>query len=97
LWNFILELGIVDSIAKPLRIYYDNFVVVFFSKNDKYSKGAKHLELKYFVIKEKVQKYRVSIKHISTDLMIADHLTKGLQPKTFIGHVENMGIMFTSE
>ena len=46
LWlqNFISGLGIVDSVSKPLRIYCDNFVAVFFSKNDKYSKGAKHME-----------------------------------------------------
>ena len=42
LWlrNFISSLGIVDSIAKPLRIYCDNTAAVFFSKNDRYTKGA---------------------------------------------------------
>ena len=93
--NFISGLGIVDSIAKPLKIYCDNSAAVFFSKNDKYSKGAKHMELKYFVVKEEVQKHKVSIEHISTDLMIVDPLTKGLPPKTFTGHVVNMGIMLT--
>ena len=76
LWNFILGLGVVDSIAKPLRIYCDNAAAVFFSKNDKYSNGAKHMELKYFAVKEEVQKQRVSIEHISTLLMVADPLTK---------------------
>jgi len=95
LWlrNFISRLGIVDNIARPLRIYCDNFAVVFFSKNDKYSNGAKHMDLKYLSIKEEVQKRRVLIEHIGTDLMIADPLTKGLSPKTFIGHVERMGVM----
>ena len=95
LWlrNFVSGLGLVDSIARPLRIYCDNYAVVFFSKNDKYSKGAKHMELKYLSVKEEVQKQRVFIEHISTDLMIADPLTKGLPPKTFSGHVERMGIM----
>ena len=48
LWlqNFILGLGVVDTITKPLKIYCDNSAAVFFSKNDKYSKGAKHMELK---------------------------------------------------
>ncbi|KAA0060866.1 Retrovirus-related Pol polyprotein from transposon TNT 1-94 [Cucumis melo var. makuwa] len=92
LWNFISGLGIVDSIAKSQRIYCDNFAAVFFSKNDKYSVGAKHMELKYFAVKEEVQKQRVSIEHISTKLMIADPLTKGLPPKTFNDHVQRMGI-----
>ena len=55
LQNFISGLGVVDSIAKPLKIYYDNFAAVFFSKNNKYSKGVKHMELKYIAVKEEVQ------------------------------------------
>ena len=56
LWlrNFISGLRIVDSIARPLKIYCDNSAAVFFSKNDKYSKGAKHMEIKYFAVKEEV-------------------------------------------
>uniref|UniRef100_A0A2N9GAP2 Reverse transcriptase Ty1/copia-type domain-containing protein n=1 Tax=Fagus sylvatica TaxID=28930 RepID=A0A2N9GAP2_FAGSY len=94
LWlrNFILGLGIVDFVSKPLRIYCDNSAAVFFSINDKYSKGEKHMELKYLTLKEDVQKQRVSIEHISTQLMVADPLTKGLAPKTFKEHVNRMGL-----
>ena len=37
LWmqNFILGLGVVNTITKLLKIYYDNSAVVFFSKNKK--------------------------------------------------------------
>ena len=80
--NFISGLGIVDSIARPLKMYRDNSAAIFFCKNDKYSKGAKHMKLRYFVVKEEVQKQRVSIEHISTNLMIVDPLNKGLLPKT---------------
>ena len=95
LWlrKFISGLGIVDSIAKPLKIYCDNSAAVFFSKNDKYSKGAKHMEIKYFAVKEEVQKQTITIQHISTEMMIADPLTKGLPPKIFHEHVERMGIV----
>ena len=50
LWlrNFISGLAIVDTIKKPLRIYCENSTAVLFSKNDKYSNGAKHMELKIF-------------------------------------------------
>jgi len=51
------------------------------------------MKLKYFVVKEEVQKQRVSIEHISINFTIADPLTKGLPPKTFIEHVENMSIV----
>ena len=54
LWlqNFISGLGIVNSISKPLRIYCDNFVALFFSKNDKYFNGTKHMKLKYLIVKK---------------------------------------------
>ena len=94
LWlqNFISRLGIVDSITRSLKIYCDNFAAIFFSKNGKYSKGAKHIEIKYFVVKEEVQKQRVSIEYINTNLMIVDPLSKGLLPKIFNEHVERMNI-----
>ena len=41
------------------------------------------MELKYFVVKEEVQKHSACIEHIRTDLMITNPLNKGLQPKTF--------------
>ena len=50
------------------------------------------MKLKYFAVKEEVQKQRVSIEHISTELMIADPLTKGLPPKTFNDHVNRMSL-----
>ena len=53
-WNFILGLEIINSISKPLRIYCDNSAAVFFSKNNKYSNGTKHMELKYLTVKEEV-------------------------------------------
>jgi len=39
----------------------------------------------------------MSIEHINIDLITVNPLTKGLLPKIFIGHVENISIMYTSE
>ena len=78
LWNFIFGLDIVNGIARPLRIYCDNSTIVFFSKDDKYSKGTKHMDLKYLLVREEVQKHKVSIERTGTDMMIANSLTKGL-------------------
>jgi len=50
--NFISELVVVDNIAKLMRIYYDNSATIF----NKYWKDAKHMKLKYFPVKEEVQK-----------------------------------------
>ena len=80
------------ALPSHCKIYCDKSATVFFSKNDKYSKGNKHMELKYFVVKEEVQKQWVSIEHISTNSMVADPLTKGLPPMTFNEHVKRIGI-----
>ncbi|RVX18691.1 Retrovirus-related Pol polyprotein from transposon TNT 1-94 [Vitis vinifera] len=95
LWlrNFISGLGVVDSIAKPLRIYCDNTAAVFFSKNGKFSSGSKHMDLKYLVVKERVQKQQVSIENIRTTLMVGDPLTKGLPPKAYLENVMRMGLL----
>lgn len=50
--------------TKPLRIYGDDFAVVFFWNDEKYMNDGKHIRLKYFSIKEEVQKHRVSFEHI---------------------------------
>ena len=51
------------------------------------------MKLKYFVAKEEIQKQKVSIEYISTNLMIPDPLTKRLLPKTFIECVESIKII----
>ncbi|KAK9018555.1 hypothetical protein V6N11_001526 [Hibiscus sabdariffa] len=60
LCNFVDGLGIVGTIAKPLRIYCDNAAAVFFSKNDRYSKGVKHMDLKYLSVKKRGAKSKSS-------------------------------------
>ena len=72
------------------QTYCDNAATIFFSKNYKYSKCDKHMELKYFTIKEEIWKRRVLLKNIRTDLRIVDQLTKGLLPKTFKEHAQRM-------
>ena len=95
LWlrNFVTRFNLVDTISRPMQIYCDNTAAVFFSKNDKYSKGAKHMDLKFLTVKEEVQNRRVSIQHIGTKLMIADRLTKGYRPRLLVA----MSIVWASQ
>ena len=50
------------------------------------------MEMKYLSVKEEVRKKTVSVEHISTSANIADPLTKGLPPKTFLMHASLMGL-----
>jgi hypothetical protein len=84
---------VVDSISGPLTIYYDNKSAVFFSSNNKSSDDVKHIDIKYFVVKDRVQDQTVEIEYISTKQMLVDPLTKGLPPNIFSDHVAGMGLL----
>ena len=85
LQNFIIELCIVDGIERPLRINCDNKAIELYSKNNKSLSKSKHIDLKFLVVKERVQSFQVSIEHTSINFMIADiHLPKVYHLKCFM-------------
>ena len=91
--SFIYGLRVTDSISRSLRIFFDNLAVVFLAKNNKSGSRSKHIDIKYLAIREHVKEKQVVIEHISTELMIADSLTKGMPPMKFKDHVDKMGIV----
>ena len=88
--SFIIHLRIVDSIQRTLRLYCDNSAAIFLAKDDKCGNRSKHIYIKYLAIRESVQEQKVVIDHISTELMVASPLTKGMPIKKFKDHVTNM-------
>ena len=91
--NFIPGLKVVDSISRPLVLYCDNEPAVFYASNNKSSVAAKHIDIKYHVVKDRIQDHTIDVKHISTTRMLADPLTKGLPPSIFREHVAGMGLL----
>ena len=85
--SFIVDLRIIDSIHRPLRLYCDNLAVVFLAKNDKSGSQSKRIDIKYLAIKERVKEHKVDIEHISTELMVANPLTISMPIKNFKDHV----------
>ena len=53
--GFIPRLRVVDNISKPLRLCCDNKVTVFYANNNKSSGTVKHIEIKYFVMKDRIK------------------------------------------
>ena len=85
-------LKVVDDIHKPLKLYCDNNLAVCYAHNNKSSVAAKHIDIKFYVVKDKVWDHSISLKHISTKKMLADSLTKGLPPNVFREHLAGMGL-----
>ena len=90
--KFIPGLRVVDSIQRPLRMYCDNEPAVFYAHNNKSSGAAKHIDIKFYVVKEKIKDHSITLEHISTKKMLADPLTKGLPPSVFREHIADMGL-----
>ena len=80
-----------------MRINCDNKAVELYSKNNRSSSKSKHIDIKFLVVKERVQSLQVLIEHISTNSMIVDPLTKGLPPKVFHEHVTRMGVVHIND
>ena len=90
--KFMLGLKVVDDIHKPLKLYCDNNPAVCYAHNNKSSGAAKHIDIKYYVVKDKIWDYIISLEYIRTEKMLADPLTKGLPPSVFREHLVSMGL-----
>ena len=79
--NLLAELGYPQS---PTVVYEDNQATIFSLKNlGSDHNRTKHIDLRYFFLREKVADGLVIIKYVSTDNNVADALTKPLSPALF--------------
>ena len=92
LQNFVTKLSILGGIERPLKIYCENKSTVMYSNNNR-----RVLEVKFLVVKERVQNGQVFIEHIGTNSMIEDPLTKGLTPKVFHEHTARMSVILLDD
>jgi hypothetical protein len=90
--KFIPGLKVVNNIHKPLKLYCDNAPAVHYAHNNRSSGAAKHIDIKYYVVKDEVPNQIICLEHIRTEMMLANPLTKGLPPKVFKEHVAGMGL-----
>ncbi|RVW26298.1 Retrovirus-related Pol polyprotein from transposon TNT 1-94 [Vitis vinifera] len=70
--NFVSALGVVDSISRPLKLFCDNSAAVAFSKNTRSISRSKHIDVKFYFVKEKVAESLIDIEHMSTKNAGAD-------------------------
>ena len=71
--NLIKE--IIQDIHLPI-IYCDNQAAIKLSNNNMITRKAKHIDIKYHFIKEKLQNKQLTLKYIPTKDNVADLLTK---------------------
>ena len=88
-----MSLKVVQGIERPLMLYCDNQSAVMFANNNQSLIKSKHIDIKYLVVKERVQNGQLSIEHIGTNSMVADPLTKGVPVSIFCEHIAYMGLI----
>jgi hypothetical protein len=78
LWlrNLFVELGYKSSSSSTLHI--DNRSAICVAKNPEHHGRMKHLDLRFYWLRNEVERGTISVKHIPTEEMPADILTKAL-------------------
>ena len=90
--KFLIDLEVVPEADEPMILYCDNSGAVANSKEPRSHKRSKHIERKYHLIRDIVERGDVSVQKISTHDNIADPFTKTLSIRVFEGHLEGLGI-----
>ena len=90
LWNFVTGMRILSGIERPLKLYCDNKSAALYFKNNKSSSRSRYIDIKFLIVKKRVQSGQIFIEHIGPNSMIADPLIKGITPKVFHEHTASM-------
>ncbi|KAA0058244.1 gag/pol protein [Cucumis melo var. makuwa] len=90
--KFLRDLEVVPNMYLPITLYCDNSGAVANSKEPRSHKRGKHIERKYHLIREIVQRGDVIVTKIASEHNIADIFTKTLTAKVFKGHLGSLGL-----
>ena len=90
--KFVKQLGVFPSVRDPLTILCDNTGAIANAKELRSHSTAKHILRHFHVIREFVQKKRIKICKVHTDLNVADPLTKALSQEKHDQHQMSMGV-----
>ncbi|KAJ3013542.1 hypothetical protein NUW54_g1564 [Trametes sanguinea] len=92
LWlrNLLTEFGFDVSAASRLRI--DNLSALSVAKNPEHHGRMKHLDLRFYWLRDEVAKGRIAIEHLRTSDMPADILTKSLAKPKVLEMVKMLGL-----
>ncbi|KAA0047457.1 gag/pol protein [Cucumis melo var. makuwa] len=87
---FLHDLEVVPNMNLHITLYCDNNGAVANSKEPRSHKREKHIERKYHLIREIVQRGDVIVTKIASKHNIADQFTKTPMAKVFEGHLKSL-------
>ena len=83
---------VVPNMDNPVTLYCDNSNVVANAREPHSHKRVKHIESKYHLIREIINRGDIIVTKIPTLDNLADPFTKILLEKLFFKHIEEMGL-----
>jgi hypothetical protein len=86
------HLKIVKSALDLVTIYRDNTAAIVMAKDPKYNGKTKHIKMRYHYIRQAITEQDVILKHISTNSIVTDPLTKPIAKDAFVRHVRSLGL-----
>jgi hypothetical protein len=75
----------------------DNLSAVMLSKNPAFHKRSKHIEVRHYFVREKIEEGKFVIEHVPGTEQIADILTKPLSASRFHDMRLGLGLMSISD
>lgn len=78
--------------GQPTRILCDNEAAIRVAKNSENHKQAKHIDINYHFLRQRVHLKQIELEYVSTKEMAADFLTKPLTPEKFTKCRDQMGL-----
>lgn len=91
LTNLLDELGVHDS-KDPINLRGDNQGAIALTANPEHNRRTKHIDIRYHWIRNAVAEGLFDISYVSTKEMVADGLTKPLNPQLFHSFIDELGI-----
>ncbi|KAH9734858.1 Integrase catalytic domain-containing protein [Citrus sinensis] len=91
--KLLQDLEVVPAVTTPLKLFCDNSGAVAQSKEPRNHKKQKHIERKYHLIRDIVQRCDMEVTQIVSQQNLADIFTKAILGKPFNLHLESMGML----
>jgi hypothetical protein len=77
-------LKVQESKVNAVRLYQDNESTIALIRNGQSNSiGTRHIDIRYFFVKDRIESGEVQLEHMPTERMVADIFTKPLQGELF--------------
>ncbi|MCQ7012955.1 Ty1/Copia family ribonuclease HI, partial [Clostridioides difficile] len=83
--------------AEPIPLFCDNNGAIAQAKEPRSHNKSKHIEKKYHIIRDIVERQDITLQRVNTHDNVADPLTKPMTQGVLSRHMERMGIRYNGE